>query len=72
MPNQCDVLHPIYGVHDCCLCNSRVNVGELKSDIQWLLQYVEIPNNLPEPTREYMEKRVAIIRQHALQGLLLN
>ncbi len=41
MPNQCDVLHPIYGVHDRCLCNERAATSILKQDIKFLVDFID-------------------------------
>lgn len=72
MPNQCAVLHPIYGVQDCCLCNRNDEIDLLKSDINWLLQYIEIPKKLSKETKAYMKSHIEKIRLHARQGLKIN
>jgi len=34
--DQCRILHPIYGQHDCCLCRERRRVQELEEEIERL------------------------------------
>jgi len=70
--NQCDILHPIYGLDNCCLCGAKSEVNQLKSDISWLLQFVELPPDCSYATKQYMKKHIAEIRQRASKGLLLN
>jgi hypothetical protein len=39
--NQCEVLHPIYGFDNCCLCNARQELNNLKLDIGFLIRDYE-------------------------------
>ncbi len=36
LPNQCDVLHSIYGRDDCCLCKANAMIQELKWELEAL------------------------------------
>lgn len=36
LPNQCAVLHLIYGQCDCCLCNALARIKELETQIEIL------------------------------------
>jgi hypothetical protein len=33
LPNQCDMLHPIYGKDDCCLCKANKKIIDLTSEV---------------------------------------
>ena len=33
LPNQCSILHQYYLPQDCCLCNARREIDELKTEI---------------------------------------
>jgi len=34
LPNQCALLHPIYGQDDCCLCKANQRIAELETAIK--------------------------------------
>ena len=36
LPNQCMPLHFIYGREDCCLCRAKIEIEELKAEMQKL------------------------------------
>lgn len=36
LPNQCNILHPIYGPQDCCICQANARITELEAEIQRL------------------------------------
>jgi len=38
LPNQCDLLHHVYGENDCCLCEAKHKIEELEREIEQLKQ----------------------------------
>lgn len=50
LPNQCDYLHPFYGVDNCCLCKANEEIERLRErlkileDEKLLLKSLQIKN----------------------------
>jgi len=34
LPNQCDLLHLVYGQPNCCLCGAKLKIDELEEAIK--------------------------------------
>ena len=54
LPNQCTPLHLLYGRGDCCLCNAREEIQQLRGEIEALKTAVSVSNtsqdvNLTDP-----------------------
>lgn len=32
-PIQCNVLHPIYGIENCCICQANIRIKELQEQL---------------------------------------
>jgi len=41
LPSQCDLLHLVYGPHDCCLCQANKRILELEAEVQQLKQQLK-------------------------------
>lgn len=43
-PNQCDLLHQYYPINECCLCNAKEEIRELRIEIEKLRKKLKTPS----------------------------